>query len=129
MIPSLSLIWVGIGGGIGAMLRYYLGEKIRIYYQGYFPLANFVINVSGAFILAFLSVLLSIHWQMRYGTILQELLLTGILGGYTTFSAMQLDALKLFEKEKSVLGLFYLIMSVISGLIGAAFGVILAKMI
>lgn len=126
-IPNLSLIWVGLGGGIGAMLRYYLGLKIKCSYQGNFPLATFIVNISGAFLLAFLSAALAADWQIRYGTFLHELVLTGILGGYTTFSSMQVDALTLFEKEKNIVGLFYLLITLVSGFIGAALGFYLAK--
>lgn len=127
-IPSLDAMWVGIGGGIGAVLRYRVGLFINIKYTGIFPLATFFINVSGGFVIAFLSVMLNIEWHFRYGTIANELLLTGILGGYTTFSTMQLDAVVLMETGKKALCAFYLLISVVSGFIAAGLGVLLAKM-
>lgn len=53
-------------------------------------------------------------------------MLTGFLGGYTTFSSMQLDALKLVENGKKALALFYLVSSTCAGLIAALAGVWLA---
>ncbi|MEQ4690413.1 fluoride efflux transporter FluC [Providencia manganoxydans] len=49
-------------------------------------------------------------------------MLTGLLGGYTTFSSMQLDALKLTQTKQKMLALFYLLLSIIAGLMAAFFG-------
>lgn len=126
-ISNLSLMWVGIGGGIGAALRYQAGNLINQKYHGGFPLSTFLINISGAFIIAYLSVVLNIGWHSRYGSIIHEMLLTGILGGYTTFSSMQLDALKLYEKGKKFITVFYLFITISAGIIGAMLGIGLAR--
>jgi CrcB protein len=60
-----------------------------------FRSAPFLINTSGAFPMGYLSVLFAVDWHMRHGTALTALCLTGIIGGYTTFSSMQMDALRL----------------------------------
>lgn len=127
IIPSLDVMWVGIGGGFGAILRYQLGKIINNKYQGDFPVSTFFVNITGAFVLAYLSVIFSFDWTERYGDIYNSLVLTGILGGYTTFSSMQLDALKMFEKGKKLLSLFYLFITVSSGFFGASLGVALAR--
>ncbi|WP_060989756.1 fluoride efflux transporter CrcB [Photobacterium leiognathi] len=128
-LSNLSLMWVGIGGGIGAALRYKVGNLISHKYQGEFPLSTFIVNISGAFIIAFISVLFGVDSDIRLGTIGHELFLTGILGGYTTFSSMQLDALKLFEKGKKVTSVFYLFITFFAGVVGATSGIWLANKI
>ena len=50
---------------------------------------SFLINISGAFPMGYLSVLFAVDWHTRHGTALTALCLTGIIGGYTTFSTMQ----------------------------------------
>lgn len=127
MATGLDIMWVGIGGGIGALLRWGVGLLFAKKYKGHFPISTMVVNVSGAFVIAYLSVLLGVDWQDRYGTPVNDILLTGMLGGYTTFSSMQADALKLTQNGASLMGLFYLISSVAIGLLAAALGVALAQ--
>jgi fluoride ion exporter CrcB/FEX len=56
--------------------------------------------------------LFAIDWHDRYSTVLKASVLTGLLGGYTTFSTMQLDAAKLAEKRHGVLAASYLLLQV-----------------
>lgn len=121
-MTGLDVMWVGIGGGIGSVLRWLVGR----WYHGSFPTSTFILNVSGAFVIAYLSVLLGVDWQDRYGETLNALILTGTLGGYTTFSSMQLDALKLVEDKQRLTAVFYLLSSTGVGLIAAATGIALA---
>jgi CrcB protein len=124
---ALDVMWVGLGGGAGSLLRWWIGRIVGERYRGGFPLATFLINVSGAFVIGYLSVLFSVDWRDRYGTVLNAGVLTGILGGYTTFSSMQLDAAKLAGSGRGQLALGYLLFSVAAGLIAAALGAALAR--
>lgn len=123
---AIDLLWVGIGGGIGSLLRWWVGVLVAKKYQSSFPLATFLINISGAFIIAYLSVLFLVDWHNRYGDFLHSAILTGLLGGYTTFSSMQLDAAKLVNQKQAILAASYLMLSVLSGLLAAAMGAWLA---
>lgn len=67
-----------------------------------------------------------IDWHDRFGSFLHAAVLTGILGGYTTFSSMQLDAAKLVNSKQRMLAFGYLLISVVAGLAAAALGVWLA---
>lgn len=89
---ATDIFWVGLGGGTGSLLRWWVGLAVSKLYRGHFPLGTFLINVSGALIIGYLSALFGIDWRERYGEWLNAGLLTGVLGGYTTFSSMQLDA-------------------------------------
>jgi CrcB protein len=102
-MTPLDVMWVGLGGGLGSLLHWLTGRVIGEHYHGVFPVGTFLINVSGAFAIGYLSVLFKVDWRDRYGTALNAGVLTGVLGGYTTFSSMQLDAVKLAGKRAAVL--------------------------
>ncbi|MGG4663965.1 fluoride efflux transporter CrcB [Providencia vermicola] len=124
---AIDILLVGTGGGIGSLLRWWIGRLVGERYHGKFPLSTFIINISGAFVIGFLSRYFSIDWDDRYGIFLQSAILTGLLGGYTTFSSMQLDALKLTQTKQKLLALFYLLISVLFGLAAAFIGAWLAN--
>jgi fluoride exporter len=126
-LTALDFLWVFLGGGAGSMLRWSIGRLVDEHYRGGFPLATFLINVSGAFVIGFLSVLFGVDWHDRYGTQLNAGILTGVLGGYTTFSSMQLDAAKLADKSRRGAALFYVLISVVAGLVAAGLGAFLAR--
>ncbi|WP_378941222.1 fluoride efflux transporter FluC [Mesorhizobium sp. ANAO-SY3R2] len=126
-MTALDVLWVGVGGGLGSLLRWWIGHLVGERYHGSFPLGTFLINVSGAFVIGYLSVLFIVEWHDRYGTALKAGMLTGVLGGYTTFSSMQLDAAKLSGKQGGRAAAFYLLSSVVAGLVAAALGAALAR--
>ncbi|CNB69382.1 fluoride efflux transporter FluC [Yersinia pseudotuberculosis] len=125
-MTAIDVMWVGLGGGIGSLLRWWIGLSIGKVYKGNFPLCTFLINISGAFVIGYLSILFSVDWRDRYGDLMNAAVLTGILGGYTTFSSMQLDAAKLATARGRTIAAGYLIISVLVGLAAAAFGAWLA---
>jgi len=76
--------------------------------------------------MGYLSVLFAVDWHTRHGTALTALCLTGIIGGYTTFSSMQMDAVKLAGTGGHVRAASYLGLSVVAGLLAAGLGGALA---
>jgi CrcB protein len=120
-------MWVGLGGGLGSLLRWLTGRVVGERYHGDFPVATILINASGAFAIAYLSVLFKVDWHDRYGTALNAGVLTGVLGGFTTFSSMQLDAVKLAGKSGGVRAASYLLLSILAGLFAAVIGGALAR--
>ncbi|BDG73511.1 fluoride efflux transporter FluC [Roseomonas fluvialis] len=124
----IDLLWVGLGGGAGSVLRWAIGKAVGERYHGGFPLATFMINVGGAFVIGYLTILFSVDWRDRYGTALNAGVLTGVLGGFTTFSSMQLDAYKVREAGRTGLALAYLVGSVAIGFAAAAAGAGLARL-
>jgi fluoride exporter len=126
-MTPLDIMWVGLGGGVGSLLRWSIGRLVGERYNGDLPLGTILINASGAFAIAYLSVLFKIDWHDRYGTALNSGILTGLLGGYTTFSSMQLDAVKLTGKRGGVRAASYLLLSVLAGLLAAVLGSALAR--
>jgi CrcB protein len=125
-MTPLDIMWVGLGGGLGSLLRWLIGRVVGEHYRGDFSVSTILINASGAFAIAYLSVLFKVDWNDRYGTALNSGVLTGLLGGYTTFSSMQLDAVKLAGKSGGGRAASYLLLSVLAGLLAALLGSALA---
>ena len=124
-----DVMWVGLGGGLGSVLRWGIGRLVGESYKGHFPLGTFLINISGSLVIGYLSVLFNVDWDNRHGhgMVLNALVITGVLGGYTTFSSMQLDAARLAAQQHARLAAFYLLLSVAAGLLAALAGAALAS--
>jgi fluoride exporter len=127
-MTALDIQWVGLGGGLGSLLRWWVGRAVGERYRGEFPLGTLLINISGAFPMGFLSVLFAVDWHTRHGTALNALCLTGIIGGYTTFSSMQMDAVRLAGAKGNVRAASYLLLSIVAGLLAAGLGGAFARL-
>ena len=128
MNDPVILALVFVGGAGGSAIRWLVGIGVGERYKGStFPLGTFLINVSGAFLMGLLSTLFNVDWKDRYGSNLTALVLTGVLGGYTTFSSYQLDTANLYNKGARGLVLYW-IGSVVAGLIAASLGAITARL-
>ncbi|QTL03964.1 CrcB family protein [Aquabacter sp. L1I39] len=124
---AIDILWVGLGGGIGSLLRWQVGRLVEQRFRTSFKVGTFLVNVSGAFVIAYLSASLALGWEHRFGGVMSSKVLTGVLGGYTTFSTMQLDAVQMAGARRRRLALAYLATSVGGGLLAAAAGVALAR--
>ena len=124
----IDVMWVLLGGGIGSLLRWQVGAWVTAHVTARFRTGTYVANVSGAFVIAYLSAAYAIDWQHRYGDMMSSFVLTGMLGGYTTFSSMQLDTVQMSQEGRHGLALFYIVTSIASGLAAAALGVALATL-
>jgi CrcB protein len=114
---------VALGGALGANARYWLGLWITSRAGDRFPWATLAINVSGSFAAGFLSWLLvrwlpHPHWRL--------LIVTGLLGGYTTFSAFELEACGLWKTVSYRQAIAYLCGSVLAGFVAASLGLLSA---
>jgi len=114
------------GGAAGSVARWLLGIAIGERHHGTLPLGTLAINVTGAFLMGFLSTLFYVDWRDRYGSDLTALVLTGVLGGYTTFSSYQLEVADLWGKGARLWAVSYWIGSVVLGLAAAALGAVAA---
>jgi fluoride exporter len=79
---------VMLGGAFGSVARYALGVAIMSRYTGRFPITTFLINVTGSFLIGFAMTLI----PDRGPAYLRPLVVTGVLGGYTTFSAFEWES-------------------------------------
>ena len=127
MNDPFTMALVFVGGAGGSVIRWLVGIGVGERHKGTFPLGTFLINVSGAFLMGFLSTLFNVDWKDRYGSHLTASVLTGVLGGYTTFSSYQLDTAHLYKKGTRGWALYWA-GSVAAGLVAAALGAIAAKL-
>jgi CrcB protein len=118
-----KVLALSVGGVAGVNGRYWLGVWINRWASSQFPLATFIINVSGAFAIGFLTALLarwSPHSQLRL------LVLVGFLGGYTTFSTFAFESVTLWQRGEWAMSLAYMSGSVIAGSMAVVLGAALA---
>lgn len=108
------MIWiltqVAIGGALGSVLRYLTISAVGA------PMATLAINVLGSFAMGICFILLSSR------TNLSPLIMTGVLGGFTTFSAFSLDTLKLWQSGQTGTAVSYVAASVGLSLLAVALG-------
>ena len=121
-----KVLALSIGGVIGVNARYWLGHWMNQWASPKFPWATFTINVTGSIAIGFLTILLA-RWHPH--PIVKLLLITGLLGGYTTFSAYSFESLVLWQRGDRWHAVSYVAGSVIAGLIAVTLGVLLARAI
>jgi CrcB protein len=106
----MAYVIVFLGGGLGAALRHGINVLVGRTLGTDFPYATFLINVSGSLIMGLVAAYFAFkggatqHWRL--------FLTTGILGGYTTFSAFSLDAALLYERGQIGWAALYIVGSV-----------------
>lgn len=120
-----GFVIVFLGGGLGAAIRHAVNlGGLRIAGPG-FPYATMVINISGSAIMGLIAGYFALkgdasqHWRL--------FLTTGILGGYTTFSAFSLDAALLYERGELGLAAFYVVGSVVISIAGLFAGLAIVR--
>ena len=121
----MGYLSVFIGAGIGGALRHGVNlAAVRLLGYG-FPFGTLVVNVLGSFLIG----LLAGYFAYRTGLNqhLRLFLTTGILGGFTTFSAFSLDAALLVERHSYALAAAYVIGSVVLALAGLFLGLALFR--
>ena len=116
---------IAIGGTLGCWARYAQGVYMQATFGRDFPLATLSINVIGSFLMGFLFILtlerLMIPPSVRVGV------LTGVLGGYTTFSTFEMETLLLAENGEFFKAGLYVVLSVVIGFAAAFGGAYLAR--
>ena len=122
-----SFLVVALGGAAGTLARHGLAEAIDTP-AGTFPTATFAVNVSGSFLLgALLAALLAGGDDSGRRRTTRLLLGTGVLGGYTTYSAFAVETDQLLRTGHAALALGYAAASVLSGAVAALVGVLAGR--
>lgn len=116
---------VGLGGGLGSILRYLTSILTAKYYANSFPLATFAVNIIGCFLIGLLIGLLGQNIQANQN--LKLLFITGFCGGYTTFSAFASENITLMQNNNYGTAILYIGISVLTGLLAVWFGLAISK--
>lgn len=122
----IKIIAVLLGGAVGTGFRYFISTFIySLVKQPSFPYANLFINVSGSFIIGILAELFDT--RLLVSPTLRVALLTGVLGGYTTFSSFSFETFSLIRDGEAWLAVLNAAGSVALGLVAVWLGVRLAQ--
>ena len=106
MIAPLTLLAVAAGGALGAVGRLLVGSWATATLGTGFPWGTMIVNIAGGFLMGLAAVLLMERAPGAWGR-LAPFVITGVLGGFTTFSAFSLDALFLIERGEAARAALY----------------------
>ena len=118
-----TALQVALGGAIGAVLRYLVGVGALRVTGGGFPLGVLSVNILGSFLMG-VFVVAAAHRGLTH---LSPLVMTGFLGGFTTFSAFSLEAVTLYERGAVAQAALYVGLSVILSIGGLILGLWVAR--
>lgn len=116
---------VAVGGAVGCCARYGVTQLVQLVYGRSFPLATLAINVLGCFLMGFL--FFETLERVSMNPVLRTAILTGGLGGFTTFSTFAMETLLLIEDGETGYAVAYLVLSILLGLLAALLGAYIAR--
>lgn len=116
---------VAAGGALGSVVRYAVALLVATVWRREFPLATFLINVSGSFLVGLVAA-----WGAERAAVdplVRLLVITGFLGAYTTFSTFEFETWQLTQWRAFGLALLNVVASVAAGFVAVQLGVMLAR--
>ncbi len=121
----LHLLLVALGGASGSVLRYLVGHWSLRQFGPAFPWGTMIVNIVGSLLIGLLAEFIA--RRLDASAEVRLLLVTGFLGGFTTFSAFSLDALTLFERGATTIAVVYVVTSVAVSLAAVMGGLALGR--
>lgn len=122
-----NLLCVALGGAFGAVLRYLVSMFMGSTAKGVFPWATFTVNVVGCLVIGLLSVALTSQGESPRIDHLRLLCITGVCGGFTTFSTFGRESLTLLQEGHNATFAIYALGSLGAGLAAVALGAWMAR--
>jgi fluoride exporter len=92
-----SYLWIALGGALGTTVRYWLSGAVAHAIGETFPWGTLIINVTGSFVIGFFGALTGPDGRVFVGSTARQFVMTGMCGGYTTFSSFSLQTLNLMN--------------------------------
>jgi len=122
----IRYVMVAIGGGLGSVLRFWVGGLVSARMGTRFPYGTFLINCTASFLIGFIITLLAekAHWSAN----LRFLIPIGFIGGYSTFSTFEYETFRVIQDGQVVTGILNIALSVIVGFIAVWLGVIAGRL-
>ena len=122
-LPWLQILAVSVGAAAGARARWWAGLWLNGQWSG-FPLGTLLVNCVGGLLIG-----VALAWFERTpNEMLRLLLVTGLLGGFTTFSSFSLELMLLIERGQGGMAFLYAAISVLAGLTGLYLGLIVMRL-
>ncbi|MDB5642755.1 MAG: protein CrcB [Hyphomicrobiales bacterium] len=122
-----ALLLVFLGAGLGGSLRHGVNLVALRHTSGAFPYGTLFINVAGSFVMGALAAWLSVKAGQGVTQPLRLFLMTGVLGGFTTFSAFSLETISMWERGEAAGAVAYVAASIVLSLIGLVAGMALVR--
>lgn len=122
----MEFIWVAVGGAAGAASRYGVTQWAGNRFGWSFPWGTLTVNLVGSLVIGFLLAALT---AKQADPAFRLLLVTGFLGGFTTFSSFSFETLALLEGRRWEAAALYVAASVLVGLIACGIGLVLGRMV
>lgn len=121
------MLYLGIvlAGGIGALLRYMLVRASITLQWTALPFGTLLVNLLGSFLIGYLSWSLMHRWN--WSSEMQVVVISGFLGGFTTFSAFSLEVIGLLESGLTLRACWYIALSVLLSVSMCLLGLMLAR--
>ena len=118
-----NLVYIFLGGGFGSTMRFLISNYTqKLWNINVFPMGTFIVNITGCFLIGLLSAyFLKVDNSLRY------LLITGVCGGYTTFSTFSAENLSLWQNGNYSILILYALLSLTVGLLMVFLGFQLIK--
>ncbi len=122
---AMLYLYVGVGCVIGSVARYLVGLALQIF-PG-LPWGTLFVNITGSFIIGFYSTLSGPDGRLFASARQRQFVMTGICGGYTTFSSFSLETFRLAQSGERKSALLYIVLSVVGWLLAVWLGHITAS--
>jgi len=120
---------VMFGGALGTALRFWLSGVLAARYSETFPIGTLVVNITGCFVIGFFNTLTGSEGSFFASSLTRQVVMIGVLGGYTTFSSFSLQTLNLLHGGEWLRAGMNVLLSVVLCLVGVWLGHVLASLI
>ena len=120
----INAVAVGLGGSLGAVLRYGVGVLFQAYFSPHSYFATFAVNFLGCFLIGFLA-----EVDFKTAMYVKYFLIAGLLGGFTTFSAFGLESLAMLKAASHLKAFYYVSGTVILCLVSVYLSALTYKLL
>ncbi|MEI6880088.1 MAG: fluoride efflux transporter CrcB [Bacteroidota bacterium] len=119
-----SLIYVGLGGGIGSICRYIIYILLPFQIGKSFPWPTLVVNILGSL---FIGIIYALFQKNQLTSPQYILIVTGVLGGFTTFSAFSIESFQLLKNGELFLSMVYVLTTITIAILSVWVGIKIIK--
>ena len=123
----MTYFWVMLGSALGGGARYFVSGLAAQHIGQTFPIGTLIVNVTGSFVIGFFATLTGPDGRVFVGTDARQFVMTGLCGGYTTFSSFSLQTLNLARDGQTLLAGLNIALSVVLCLLAVWLGFVAAN--